>query len=91
MRLQKSKVKIMLIIFDDSDRIIHKEYVPQNKIVNGDYYLDVIKCLLAGTGQVRPQYRTLGSWSLLYDNAPAHKCIAVRKFLASKTRFGPHS
>jgi len=29
MCLQKSKVKTMLIIFD-SDRIIHKEFVPQN-------------------------------------------------------------
>jgi len=36
-RLQKSKVKTMLIIFYDLDGIIHKEFVPQRllmKIIN---------------------------------------------------------
>jgi len=36
-RLQKSKVKTMLIIFIyDLDGIIHKEFVPQDKPVNAD-------------------------------------------------------
>jgi len=34
--LQKSKVKIIFIIFYDSNGIIHKEFVPQDKTVNGD-------------------------------------------------------
>jgi len=62
----------------------------QDKIVNGDYYLGVMKRLLARISQVRPQYGTLGSWSL-HDNVPPHKCIAMRKFLASKARFGSYS
>jgi len=36
MRLQKSKEKTILIIFYDSDGIIYKEFVPQDKIVNED-------------------------------------------------------
>jgi len=35
--LQKSEMKIMLIIFYDSDGI-YKEFVLQDKTVNGDYY-----------------------------------------------------
>jgi len=41
------KVKIMLIMFYNSDKIIHKKFVPQNKTVNGDYYLGIMKRLLA--------------------------------------------
>jgi len=74
-RLQKSKVKTMLVIFIyDLDGIIHKEFVSQDKTVNGDY-LGVTK-RLARIGRVRPQYRTQDSWLLLHDNVPAHKCIA---------------
>jgi len=79
--LQKSKEKTMFIIFYDSDEIIHKEF---HKIViyNRDY-LDVMKRLLARIGWVCLQCRTQDSWFLLHNNA-AYKCIAVRKFFASK-------
>jgi len=35
----KSEVKTMLIIFYDLNGIIHKEFILQDKIVDGDYYL----------------------------------------------------
>jgi len=34
----KIKSENMLIIFYDSDGIIHKKFVPQYKIINEDYY-----------------------------------------------------
>jgi len=51
----------MLIIFYDSNGIIHKKFIPQDKTVNKNYYLSVIKCLIAKIGQIRPQYQTQGS------------------------------
>ena len=84
-RLQNSKVKTMPITFFDSGRMIHKAFVPKGSTVNGQYYLGVMQHLLARIRRVRPQYKARGSCSLLHDNAPAHKCIFVRNFLASKS------
>ena len=43
-RLQKSKVKIMLVCFYDSKGNIH-EYVPEGHTVTGSFYLSVLECL----------------------------------------------
>jgi len=40
-RLQKSKVKTMLIAFFDSDSIIQKEFVPVGQTVNSAFYEEV--------------------------------------------------
>jgi len=45
-RLQKSKVKTMLIAFFDSDGIIHKEFVPAGQTVNSASYKENLKRLL---------------------------------------------
>jgi len=79
MCLQKLKEKTMFIIFYDSDEIIHKEF---HKIVNRDYLM--LWSVLARIGRVCPQCRTQDSWFLLHNNT-AYKCIAVRKFFASKS------
>ena len=60
-RLQKSKVKTMLITFFDSKGMIHKEFVPEGSTVNGQYYLGVMQCLLARIRRVRSQYKAQGS------------------------------
>lgn len=80
-RLQKSRIKTMLIVFFDTQGIIHKEFVPEGQSVNGAYYLEVMKRLLKRISRVRPQFREKGSWFLLHDNAPAHSSLIVRSFL----------
>ena len=40
-RLQKSKVKTMLVYFYDSKEIIHPEFVPEGQTVTGSFYLSV--------------------------------------------------
>ena len=45
-RLQKSKVKTVLIAFFDSNGIIHKEVVPAGQTVNSAFYEGVLKRLL---------------------------------------------
>ena len=71
-RMEKSKIKTLLITFYDSKGIIHKEFVPPGKTVNAVYYLGVMKRLLARIRRVRPEGRESGSWRLLHDNAPSH-------------------
>jgi len=62
----------MLITFFDSKGIIHKEFVPSGQTVTGNYYLEVLKRLMARIHRIRPEYQDPESWSLLHDNAPSH-------------------
>ena len=75
----------MLITFFYSNGLIHRKFIPTGQTVHGDFYFAVMKRLVARIARIRPQYREQGSWWLLHDNAPAHNCIKVRNFLASKS------
>ena len=44
-RISKSKIKSMLICFFDSQRIIHKEFVPPGQTVNQTFYRKVLERL----------------------------------------------
>ena len=83
-RLQKSKVKTMLIAFFDRDGIIHKEFVPAGQNVNSAFYEEVLKQLLRRIHHVRPELHRTGQWMLLHDNVPAHCVIRVHQFLAQR-------
>ena len=52
--------------------------------MNSKYYLEVFKGLWGKILRVYPHYTEAESWPLLHDNAPAHKALIIRKFLASK-------
>lgn len=80
-RLEKSKVKTMLICFYDSKGIIHKEFVPPDQTVNAVFYLGVLKRLVRRICRIRPEYREEGSWRLLHDNAPSHRSTLVTDYL----------
>ena len=83
-RLQKSKVKKMLVCFYDSKGIIHHEFVLKGQTVTGSFYLSVLERLWKRIRRVRPEYSAPGSWFLLHDNAPVHRAVAVQEFLARK-------
>ena len=83
-RLQKSKVKTMLIAFFDSDGIIHKEFVPAGQTVNSAFYEEVLKRLLQRIHLVRPKLHRIGQRMLLHDNASAHCAIRMHQFLAQR-------
>jgi len=59
-RLEKSKVKTMLICFYDSKGIVHKEFFPPGQR------------LVRRIRRVRPEYREDGSWRLLHDGVPTY-------------------
>jgi transposase len=53
-------------------------------MVNGKFYEEVIKRLIARVHSVRPEFQESGSWDLLHDNAPAHSSGVVSEFSAKR-------
>jgi len=84
LRFQKSKIKTMLIVFFDSQGIIHKEFVPPGRTVNAEFYKNVLDRLCKRIARVRPALWKDRSFFLLHDNAPAHTAAIVTQFLARK-------
>ena len=65
-------------------RIVHYEFVPTGQTVNQVSYLEVLKMLREEVRRKRPEIFANNSWILHHDNAPAHKALSVREFLATK-------
>jgi hypothetical protein len=57
-RQVKSKVKIILVIFFDIKRIVHKEFVLAGQTVNSTYYCDVLWRLRENVRRFRPEHWT---------------------------------
>jgi len=74
----------MLIIFFDSQGVVHKEFVPEGKTVNAEFYKGVMDRLLKRIQRVRPAAFWPRDFFLLHDNAPAHKAASVCQFLTPK-------
>ncbi|XP_071449362.1 protein GVQW3-like isoform X2 [Hetaerina americana] len=71
-RINKSRVKAMLIVFFDSKGVVHYEFVPEEQAVNGAFYLEVLKRLKGKVSRVRQSIA--GNWKLHHDNTPSHTC-----------------
>ena len=69
---QKSRVKIMFVVFFDWQGVIHKEFVPEGQTINAVYYKGVMERLLNRIRRVRPGMCESGDWFLLHDNALSH-------------------
>ena len=63
----------------DSEGIIHHEYAPNGQTINKEFYLEVLRRLLASVRRKRPE-----KWTLHHDNAPAHTSHLVQQFLAKQ-------
>ena len=74
----------MLIIFLDSQGIVHKEIVPEGRTENTEFYKRVMDLLLMCIQLVRPAAFWYQNLFLLHDNTPTHKAAIVCKFLAPK-------
>jgi hypothetical protein len=81
----------MLIIFFDSQGVVHKEFVPEGKAVNKDFYKGVMYRLLKHIQSVRPAALCSRDFFLLHDNVPAHKPASVCQFWHGKKCYNPLS
>ena len=67
-----------------SQGVVHKEFVPERKRVNAEFYKGVMVCLLMWIHWVCRCAFCSWRYFLLHDNAPAHKAASVFQFLTPK-------
>ena len=90
-RQSRSSAKSMLIIFFDIRGVVHQEFLPQGRTVNKEFYCDVLRRLRENIRRKRPNLWHAKNWILHDDNAPCHRALLVREFLAkNNTPSLPH-
>jgi hypothetical protein len=89
LKFQRSRIKTMLIIFFDSQGAVHKEFVPEGKTVNAEFYKGVMDRLLKRIQRVRPAAFCSRDFVLLHYNASTHKAASVCQFLAPQKMLQP--
>ena len=57
--------------------IVHKEFFPPGQTVNGKFYCNILRQLRDNIRRKRPDIWRDNSWTLHYDNAPAHVSLVV--------------
>ncbi|GBL90722.1 hypothetical protein AVEN_219377-1 [Araneus ventricosus] len=72
----------MLEVFSDYDSVIHYEFTPEDQTVNKELYLEILKRLRDAIRRKRHEKWVTNDWFLLDDNAPPHRALIVKKYLA---------
>jgi hypothetical protein len=80
-KLTESKIKIMLIIFFDMKRIVHKEFALAGQTVNFAQYYNVLRRLHENVRRLRPELWRQQNWLLHHDNTASHTSFFTREFL----------
>jgi hypothetical protein len=84
LKFQRSRIKTMLIIFFYSQGVVHKEFIPEGKTVNAEFYKGVTDHFLKCIQQVHPAAFCSQDFFLLHDNVPTHNAASVGQFLTQK-------
>jgi len=79
-----SNVMFMLIVFFNTQGIVHKEFVHPCQTVSGNFYCEVLKQLREGICRKPPDKWKNNNWFRHHDKGPAHTSLVVRQFLTSK-------
>jgi hypothetical protein len=75
----------MLLTFFDISNVVHFEFVPQGQTVNQAYYVEILKQLHEAVYRKGLNFGPLIGWILHHVNAPAHKMLSLKQFLAQKS------
>lgn len=81
-RLDRSRGKVMLEVFFDYRGLIHYEFIPEGRTVNKQLYTEILKRLRDAIRRKRPEKWAGNDWFLLHDNAPSHRSLMVKQYLA---------
>ena len=81
-RQVRSKTKVMLLAFFDSEGIVHHEYAPDGQTINKEFYVEVLRRLPESVRRKRPEKWRDCDWILHHDKAPAHTSHLLQQFLA---------
>jgi len=63
---------------------VHKEFIPEGKTVNAEFYKGVMDCFLKCIQWVHPAVFCSQDFFLVHNNAPAHEAASVCQFLTPK-------
>jgi histone-lysine N-methyltransferase SETMAR len=78
-------------VFFDIRGIVHREFVPQGQTVNKKFYCEVLRRLRENIRRKRSDPWRAKNWILHDDNAPCHRALIVREFLANHNMLSlPH-
>jgi len=91
LKFQRSCIKIILIIFFNSQGVMHKEFTPEGKAINAEYYKGGKKCLLKCIQRVHPAAFCSQDFLLLHDNAPVDKAAISEPPKSNNHLSPPHT
>ena len=80
-RQVRSNGKVLLTVFFEYHGVVHQEFLLQGRMVNKEYYLEVMRRLREAIRKKRPKLWENYSWILHHDNAPPQLSLIVRNFL----------
>ena len=81
----RSKTKVMLLAFFDSEGILHHEYAPDGQTINKEFYLEVLRHLRESVRRKRPKKWWDGDLILHHNDVPTHTSHVVQQFLAKNS------
>ena len=70
-----------VVNFFDSQGVVHKEFVPEGKRVNAEFFKGVMDRILKLILMALPAAFYSRDFVLLHENTPAHKAASVCQFL----------
>jgi len=76
-------MKGVVITSLDINYIVHFELSPQDQTVHEAYYVELLNWLREAVHRKKHEFWP-NRWILHHDNAPAHKALSVKLFLAKK-------
>jgi hypothetical protein len=62
--------------------MLHIEFAPEGRTGNAEFYCNVLRRLREDIQRKRPELWCAGNWMLHDDNAPSHRALVTREFLA---------
>ena len=80
-RQSKCTHKLLMITFFDSTGMIYMHWVPTGRIVNKEYYVEVLREFGKRFLGKRPALFKSGQWHFQQGNAPVHNSILVTDYL----------
>ena len=78
----KSKTKVMLIAFFVVHGNVHAKFLSQGRTINQLVYKNILRRLMRSVREKRRKLWETRSRLLHHDNAPAHRALGIREFLA---------
>ncbi|KAJ4441025.1 hypothetical protein ANN_10874 [Periplaneta americana] len=62
--------------------LMHHEFIPEGRTVTKELYVETLRRLWDAVRRKRTEKWVENNWFLMHDNAPAHRAIIVKNFLA---------